>query len=286
MPKVWMYAHGGSGNHGCEAIVRSTCNILSKSTDITLCSLCPEEDRRYGIGEICAITPSVAPYPKVSFAFLRAYLALKGKGDYIPMDKLRYKRTFDRISKGDIALSIGGDNYCYANVQDYINQHDMLLERGAKTVLWGCSIEPELLGQPRITADLKRYRWITARESITYHALQSAGLKNVSYCPDPAFSLPTSQGILPEHFIPGNTVGINISPLVLNASKNPERILQNLRAVIQDVLENTDSSIALIPHVVWEDNDDRVPLQELYEAFRESNRVVLWRIKMPSSSNG
>ena len=24
MNKIYMYAHGGSGNHGCEAIVRST----------------------------------------------------------------------------------------------------------------------------------------------------------------------------------------------------------------------------------------------------------------------
>ena len=29
MGKIWMYAHGGSGNHGCEAIVRSTYDILN-----------------------------------------------------------------------------------------------------------------------------------------------------------------------------------------------------------------------------------------------------------------
>ena len=28
--KIYMYAHGGSGNHGCEAIVRSTSKILKE----------------------------------------------------------------------------------------------------------------------------------------------------------------------------------------------------------------------------------------------------------------
>ncbi len=51
------------------------------------------------------------------------------------------KRRLAIFRKGDVALSIGGDNYCYADVQRYIMMHDMLLQRGAKTVLWGCSVE-------------------------------------------------------------------------------------------------------------------------------------------------
>ena len=33
--------------------------------------------------------------------------------------------------------------------------------------------------------------------------------------------------------------------------------------------------IALIPHVVWDDNDDREPLSKLYERFKNTNRVVI-----------
>ncbi|WRK52196.1 hypothetical protein SD457_17295 [Coprobacillaceae bacterium CR2/5/TPMF4] len=29
MKKIIMYFHGGSGNHGCEAIVRATCKLLN-----------------------------------------------------------------------------------------------------------------------------------------------------------------------------------------------------------------------------------------------------------------
>ena len=31
--KFFLYGHNGSGNHGCEAIVRSTCKILNENND-------------------------------------------------------------------------------------------------------------------------------------------------------------------------------------------------------------------------------------------------------------
>ena len=33
--------------------------------------------------------------------------------------------------------------------------------------------------------------------------------------------------------------------------------------------------MALIPHVVWKDNDDRLPLSELYKRFSDTNRVLM-----------
>ena len=44
---------------------------------------------------------------------------------------------------------------------------------------------------------------------------------------------------------------------------------------MQWILENTECAIALIPHVVWEDNDDRTVLRELYNEFKNTGRVVL-----------
>ena len=48
MKKFFLYGHNGSGNHGCEAIVRSTCKILREEfgdVDITLASGNTNEDR-------------------------------------------------------------------------------------------------------------------------------------------------------------------------------------------------------------------------------------------------
>ena len=42
--KLVLYPHGGSGNHGCEAIVRSTYKITQ--ADVTLFSASPEEDKK------------------------------------------------------------------------------------------------------------------------------------------------------------------------------------------------------------------------------------------------
>lgn len=144
MAKIWMYAHGGSGNHGCEAIVRSTYDILSDlcRDKMFLISSKPEEDAEYGLHELCKIERDILPYSKISLSFIRAYMALKLKNDYVPLDQLNYKKTIDLVEENDIVLSIGGDNYCYADVNKYIMQHDMMISRGAKTVLWGVQLIP------------------------------------------------------------------------------------------------------------------------------------------------
>lgn len=78
-------------------------------------------------------------------------------------------------------ISIGGDNYCYDNMLDrLISANRMFHRQGAKTVLYGCSIEPELLKRPEIMEDMKRYDAIVARESLTFAALQEAGIDKIS----------------------------------------------------------------------------------------------------------
>lgn len=47
----------------------------------------------------------------------------------MPLDKLNYKKTIDMVHKNDIVLSIGGDNYCYADVNKYIMLHNMMISR-------------------------------------------------------------------------------------------------------------------------------------------------------------
>lgn len=74
-----------------------------------------------------------------------------------------------------------------------ISANRMFHKQGAKTVLYGCSIEPELLKRPEIMEDMKRYDAIVARESLTFAALQEAGIdKNIHLYPDSAFLLETN----------------------------------------------------------------------------------------------
>ena len=49
MKDIIMYGHSGSGNHGCEAIIRSTMKVLQQQCVVY--SNSPEQDKKYGINE-------------------------------------------------------------------------------------------------------------------------------------------------------------------------------------------------------------------------------------------
>ena len=46
-----LYSHGGSGNHGCEAIVRSTIKVLNENS-VNVFSHNVDQDVKYGIDDI------------------------------------------------------------------------------------------------------------------------------------------------------------------------------------------------------------------------------------------
>lgn len=274
MSRVFMYAHGGSGNHGCEAIVRSTARILT-GNQLFLISSKPEEDEKYGISPIATLIKDVdGGISRASLDFVKAYAALKFQKDFIPMEKLRYKHAFDHVKKGDIALSIGGDNYCYADVYKYTMFHEMAKQRGAKTVLWGCSVEPDLVKDPAIAQDLAQYDIIAARETISYEALSSVN-PNTYLVADPAFVLEPQETLLPKGFVPGNTVGINLSPMAMERESVPRIAFKAYCSLIRYIIDSSDMQIALIPHVIWPDGDDRIPLKKLLDEFSDTGRVVM-----------
>ena len=54
--KLVMYAHGGSKNHGCEAIVRTTAKLLTEiDSRPILLSYKKEEDEAYGLHQFVEI---------------------------------------------------------------------------------------------------------------------------------------------------------------------------------------------------------------------------------------
>ena len=68
-----LYAHGGSGNHGCEAIVRSTISMLGGNP--TLISGNTNEDIKYGISNIANIRTECTDINKLSLSFVSAYFS-------------------------------------------------------------------------------------------------------------------------------------------------------------------------------------------------------------------
>ena len=203
-----------------------------------------------------------------------AYLRQKLFHDYHRMDALMHKKAINELPAIDAALFIGGDNYCYSDVKNYAPINDYMQKKAKKLVLWGTSVEPELLEDKAIREDIKRFDLIVARESISFESLKKVN-GNTILLPDPAFHLPCEKVELPEGFVEENTIGINLSPLIIEHEKEKGCVLANYENLMEYIIKETDCQIALIPHVVWESNDDRKPLRQLYEKYKETGRVVL-----------
>lgn len=271
--RLVMYLHGGSGNHGCEAIVNSTCHMIEDLPKL-LVTNSEKEDRLYSVEPLCDILQE-RKIAEHFFAHVWYYVWRMVFHDPECFMRYRFRAVLGK-NLAPLYVSIGGDMYCYElSKKEAIVANSTFNRAGAKTVLWGCSLEPELLQDPKVVEDMKRYTLITPRESITADALKAAGVvKNVKLYPDPAFSLQPEKTELPEHFQPGNTIGINISPMIVRNESVEGITVSNYRKLMDHILETTDCSIALIPHVMWNYNDDRLTLAELYEDYKDNDRVI------------
>lgn len=312
--QIILYMHAGSGNHGCEAIVNSLCHMMKE--DAVLVSYRGNEDWQYTLKELCEIKQERS-FEEHRLAHIAYYAYRMLTRDAASFLRYRYEDIFKK-PMSPLAISIGGDNYCYDSMLSDLRLANLAFtKKGTKTVLLGCSIEPELLkrGQgaqaDQILEDLSHYHLIIARESLTYEALCDAFAKRreqsnsnnnssnnsnnnrnilnirstsniqitpdfprIVQIPDPAFTLGYVRKKVPDGFWKGNTVGVNVSPLIQKSESVPGITIKCYEELIEWIIEHTDMQIALIPHVVWKSNDDRKPLSELYEKYKSTERLV------------
>ena len=273
MSNYFIYNHGGSANHGCEALVRTVSKLFGGN--IPIYSEVPQQDIRYNLNEIGELVPAIGPVSKVSLSFWQAYLNLKLHKDYTDMDCLPYRKAIRNAPAHGVELSVGGDIYCYEDYRKFIRLHRQIVKRGCQSVLLGCSLSENLFHDPEFISDMQSYSYISARESLTYEMLKKAGLKHIGLTPDSAFTLESERLPLPEGFQEGNTIGINFSPLVIGKESVKGAVMENFVHLVRYILDTTDCSVALIPHVVWEGNDDRTALKELYDTINCPERVVM-----------
>lgn len=271
---VVIYGNGSAGNHGCEAIVRGTVSLLGDTHQYMLQSAKVQDDMQYGLGDIAQIRSAVTPAKK-DLRFLAAYLKMKTTGIYTDMDGLRYVPGIRQAAQTcKLALSVGGDNYCYPGTEIYGWLNKEYHKYGFKTVLWGCSVEPDIVAKPAVAKDLAGYDLIVARESISYEAISKVQ-KNTILAPDPAFFMEMQACEIDERLQSGNVIGINISPMIISAEKTAGMAYENYKNLVAHILKNTDAYVALIPHVVWAYNDDRTVLRKLYDDFGKNPRLIM-----------
>lgn len=270
--KYFIYFHAGSRNHGCEALVKTIAKKLNiDRSEVLLHTFRKSDDIRYNMNKVIKYIyePSVTTEEK-EFAFM---------GDsYFNKFDMGITSVEAHLNKDSIALSIGGDNYCYG---EYVcgllsNYNKYLNNLNIKTALIGCSIEPDILKNENILRDLDSYSLVLARETITYNALIEAGInKNTHFIPDTAFILEPESVVLPNNFAEEEMIGLNISPLIQEMNNGNNIVFENYKKLINYIFLNTNYNITLIPHVFWEKSNDLEPLKELYRIFDYTGRIFL-----------
>ncbi len=274
--KYFLFDHTGCLNRGCEAIIRGTMNIISRSDsnpDYKLASYNPETDTALGV-DTCKI--EARRLNKIELAMAALNLKIN-HSEYYSL-KTAYSDVISQASDCDVCLAVGGDSYCYGDNAHSRAVTTAIHKNGKKTVLWGASIGKEDLSAEKIEA-LKNFDAIFARESLTYSLLEKIIPDNKLFqFADPAFCMEREDLPLPFGFQLDNTLGFNLSPLVVK--KNPE-VLSASVEFLKGIIKNTTLQIALIPHVTTKESDDCQILDEIYNQLDDSIRVV----KIPGNLN-
>lgn len=269
--KTVLYMHAGSGNHGCEALIRTTSAIIKKSIDtqLGLWSFNKAEEYKYGSDKSFDFIVTSEEIKRGSLDHFKVLFKRK----ILKEENASYSVFMKSLFKNSVAVAIGGDNYCYPwSAKQGMEIDELIRPYCKKSVLWGCSVEEKDI-TPELQKDFAGYDLITVREPISYATLKKIN-KNVVKVADPAFTLETKRLPLPKNFIENNTVGINLSPLIMDYEKSGNIAFDNYVELIKYILNNTDMNVCLIPHVVWEHNNDFKPLDKLYDMFKDTNRVV------------
>lgn len=249
--KALLYANGSFDNKGCEAITRGACKILQKSSvsvsvGTNAISIDEEIANELGAEAISIPRSRESLFGIISEVCRRT--KMKKLSVLIPFFQL--KRLGKRCA---YSFSIGGDNYCYEGPERFYRMNRSIRNKNSKNYFWGCSLE-ESYFDSMMRKDLMGYDAIFARENRTYTMLINKGFTNVIKCTDPAFVMEKQVcdfcGANEKKFI-----GFNISPLTLSCSPNPDETLDSVVKVLQDILNQTEYSILLIPHVYGAQSD-------------------------------
>ena len=269
--KYFLFNHEGSKNHGCEAIVRGSMNIIENSdgkAEFVLSSYNPSDDEI--INNITVKAAKTRELTKVEKLIAAVDLKINNSETYA-LQKM-YSPIVSDAEDCDICLSVGGDTYCYGDNHGIQVLTRELKKRGKKTVLWGASIGAEDLSERKLES-LRDFDAIFTREPITYELLKENGANdNIYLFSDPAFCMERVEVEPIDGFTRENTLGFNISPLVASGDPRKKEIAEDF---LKFIFENTTMKVLLVPHVVEENNNDYDFMKPIFEKFEHTGRIAI-----------
>ena len=197
----------------------------------------------------------------------------------IPFKSLVFKDLLKNAKTADLCVSVGGDTYSYGKSAGLTTIDRYVRQKCKKSVLFGCSINPEMLTGEAYKyklEGLKKFSLITARESLTYDAMKAAGLDNVVLYPDPAFTLPVGEVKEPMFDNDKDIVGINISPLIRSYETGDNITLKCYVQLVRHILDTTDYHVAFISHGMSETSNDSKAAKAVMAHFEGEERIKLF----------
>lgn len=292
MITVYLTGQNNFNNRGCEAIVRSTIELLKRhnkkikfivpSNNINRDIKQWPDATKYGV----LFVSYKIPYPLKVLWKVQKLLNLS------KFDILNYYPSYllNIYEKVDIFLSIGGDNYSldYAYPAEIIYFNKLAFKMKKPVILWGASVGrferlPYLI--PKIKHHLSQMKVIYVREKISYkYSKEILGLENVKFSCDPAFALNKQNNEDVDFFLNSlNTkriIGINLSKFILKSKERKSNIKNEIKELVKEVNKKYKMHVVFVPHV-WDNykydlNDDYQLLKKIFlECYNERLKVSL-----------
>jgi len=289
MKKFILSGNGPCLNRGCEAILRSTLEILNTEFPDSSFLSCPCLDARIKDEEIIkAGNLSHKPFTSGAMTLRRRIISrLKSYAGIFPA--CPFAKDLEDV---DAVLNVGGDTlsleYGVRSAKMRFDVDRYVLSRGKPLVVWGATIGPFSMNpnfEHYAIERLKSASLITVRDPLTVEYLASHGVsENVVKVADPAFAMHSEA---PQHIntqdygLHEEPIGLNLSPLIgqyLGKNFWFDKAVEALKSI--DAI--TDRPIVLVPHVVWEMSNDYDFLSAIKERLGKSkNKITI----LPSTLN-
>jgi polysaccharide pyruvyl transferase WcaK-like protein len=256
--KFVFLGNGSYNNHGCEAIVHGTMEILKHAfgEHIIACNgvserppVVEEQEKMIPIQAVCSYSISETS----SFLERCRNKLIKLRSAEVPYAK---KVIAPHLRDAVAMLALGGDNFSleYGIPYSFLGWNSIARDAGMPVFIWGASVGPfskEEKFERQFVQHARTLTRIFVRETETISYLTRLGLEHKLYlAADPAFAMLPKK---PRHEVESleQAVGINLSPLMaqfvtagdMDAWK--EMAVQMILAVSKAVKR----PIALIPHV-------------------------------------
>lgn len=276
---VLLFGNGPILNRGCEAILRTTIDLIhSVQPECRLINCSAIDTEVQNRNNLKFDHVQHTPHPPVgTMRWFPWQLRKKFLGH-----EFNFERFLPFVQA---ALALGGDNYSmdYGTHQIYYRANERVLRSGVPLILWGSSIgpfneDPEF--ERLVMVQLKKAHRIVVRETLTQQYLADHGVRdNVVVLPDPAFNLEPEVCELPNKIIQqlqSGCIGVNISPLLGRYRTDPEAWLDEASSWVKAIMDSREEPILMIPHVTVSRGNDQDFMQALVDRIdSESERITV-----------